>query len=253
MPLTLLLARHGETDLNREDRWQGRIDAPLNAAGQAQAQRLADQLPPGIEAIVASPLQRARQTAEPAALRLGLPIAFEDDFRERDFGVFDGLTEAEAAAQFPELAARNAAYRWDLEPPGAEPTRAVVERVARGAWPGAPANAARGPDRAAGLARLRGALPAPPARRRARGRLLRRRPPGQRRLPDPHALIQIERGSTSTAKRISPRAPGTLRPSSSKGCQAARKRCRAPREALSTSSCARSTFATRWIDSGTAG
>lgn len=132
MPLTLLLARHGETDLNREDRWQGRIDAPLNAAGQAQAQRLADQLPPGIEAIVASPLQRARQTAEPAARRLGLPIAFEDDFRERDFGVFDGLTGAEAAVQFPELAARNAAYRWDLEPPGAEPTRAVVERVARG-------------------------------------------------------------------------------------------------------------------------
>lgn len=130
--LSLLLARHGETDLNTEDRWQGRIDAPLNAAGRAQAQRLADQLPPGIQAIVASPMQRARQTAEPAAARLGLPIAFDADFRERDFGVFDGLTEAEATAQFPELAARNAAYRWDLEPPGAEPTRAVVERVARG-------------------------------------------------------------------------------------------------------------------------
>ena len=52
--------------------------------------------------------------------------------RERDFGVFDGLTEAEAQAQFPDLMARNAAYHWDLEPPGAEPTRAVVDRVARG-------------------------------------------------------------------------------------------------------------------------
>ena len=36
MPITLLLARHGETDLNTEERWQGRIDAPLNAAGLAQ-------------------------------------------------------------------------------------------------------------------------------------------------------------------------------------------------------------------------
>ena len=90
--LTLLLARHGETDLNTEERWQGRIDAPLNAAGMAQAQRLADELPPGIQAIVASPMQRARQTAEPAAARLGLPMAFDADFRERDFGVFDGTT-----------------------------------------------------------------------------------------------------------------------------------------------------------------
>lgn len=132
MPLTLLLARHGETDLNTDERWQGRLDMPLNATGLAQAARLAGELPAGIDAIVASPMQRARQTAEPAAQRLGLPVAHDGDFRERDFGVFEGLTEAEAAAQFPELAARNAAYRWDDQPPGAEPTRVVVERVARG-------------------------------------------------------------------------------------------------------------------------
>lgn len=132
MPLTLLLARHGETDLNTEDRWQGRIDAPLNAAGLAQGQRLASELPEGIHAIVASPMLRARQTAEPAAQRLGLPLRLDADFRERDFGVFEGLTEAEAAKRYPELAARNAAYRWDEEPPGAEATRAVVARVERG-------------------------------------------------------------------------------------------------------------------------
>ena len=132
MSLTLLLARHGETDLNTEDRWQGRIDAPLNAAGLAQGQRLACELPEGIHAIVASPMLRARQTAEPAVQRLGLPLRLEADFRERDFGVFEGLTEAEAAVQYPELAARNAAYRWDEEPPGAEATRAVVARVERG-------------------------------------------------------------------------------------------------------------------------
>ena len=132
MPLTLLLARHGDTDLNTEDRWQGRIDAPLNAAGLAQGQRLASELPEGIHAIVASPMLRARQTAEPAAQRLGLPLRLDADFRERDFGVFEGLTEAEAAKRYPELAARHAAYRWDEEPPGAEATRAVVARVERG-------------------------------------------------------------------------------------------------------------------------
>lgn len=132
MPTTLLLARHGETDLNTEDRWQGRIDAALNAAGLAQGQRLALELPAGIDAIVASPMLRARQTAEPAAQRLGLNPRLDADFRERDFGVFEGLTEAEAAQRYPELAARDAAYRWDEEPPGAESTRAVVDRVARG-------------------------------------------------------------------------------------------------------------------------
>lgn len=132
MALTLLLARHGQTDLNVDERWQGRLDLPLNATGLAQARQLALDVPSGIDAIVASPMQRARQTAAPAAQKWGLPVAFDADFRERDFGVFEGLTESEAALQFPELAARQVAYRWDAEPPGAEPTRAVVERVARG-------------------------------------------------------------------------------------------------------------------------
>lgn len=89
-------------------------------------------LPEGIHAIMASPLLRARQTAAPAVQRPGLPLRRDGDFRERDFGVFESLTEAEAAQRHPELAARNAAYRWDEEPTGAESTRAVVARVERG-------------------------------------------------------------------------------------------------------------------------
>lgn len=132
MPMTLILARHGETALNTEERWQGRLDEPLNPTGQAQARALAAALPAGIQALVVSPMLRARQTAQPVAQARGLVPRLDGDFRERDFGVFDGLTEAEAQAQFPDLMARNAAYRWDEEPPGAEPTRAVVDRVARG-------------------------------------------------------------------------------------------------------------------------
>jgi broad specificity phosphatase PhoE len=132
MALTLLLARHGQTDLNTDERWQGRLDEPLNAAGHAQAQALVAALPAGIHALVVSPMLRARQTAAPVAQALGLAPRLDADFRERDFGIFEGLTADEAALQFPELAARNVAYRWDEAPPGAEATRAVVDRVERG-------------------------------------------------------------------------------------------------------------------------
>jgi len=132
MALTLLMARHGQTDLNTDERWQGRLDEPLNAAGLAQAEQLAQSLPGGIQGLVVSPMRRARQTAEPVVRARGLVPRFDADFRERDFGIFEGLTAEEAAQQFPELAARNVAYRWDEEPPGAEPTRAVVDRVAGG-------------------------------------------------------------------------------------------------------------------------
>lgn len=132
MPIDLLLARHGQTDLNIDERWQGRLDLPLNATGRAQAEALAQALPAGIGAIVASPQQRARQTAEVVAAARGLAIEFDAAFRERDFGVFEGLTSEQAREQYPALWAANAAYRWDLCPPGAESTQAVVDRVSAG-------------------------------------------------------------------------------------------------------------------------
>jgi broad specificity phosphatase PhoE len=130
--MELLLARHGQTDLNVDERWQGRLDLPLNATGRAQADALAAALPPGIEVIVASPQLRARQTAEVVAAARGLEIEFDALFRERDFGAFEGLTSEEARVQHPALWAANAAYRWDLQPLGAESTQEVVDRVAVG-------------------------------------------------------------------------------------------------------------------------
>ena len=69
----------------------------------------------------------------------------------------------------------------------------------------------------------------------------------------PNQQLQMVSGSTSTAQRTRPLASGALRQACSTGCQAAKNRCKAPREALSTSICARSTLATRWMVSGTAG
>src|SRR4051812_34850023 len=62
--ITLYVARHGQTALNQQQRFQGSTDAPLNDEGCAQAELLSQRLPAGITRIVASPLLRARQTAE---------------------------------------------------------------------------------------------------------------------------------------------------------------------------------------------
>src|SRR5262249_56004480 len=64
----LLLVRHGETDWNREGRWQGQSDTPLNDVGREQAARLAAELD-GVDVVYSSDLARARQTADILAAR----------------------------------------------------------------------------------------------------------------------------------------------------------------------------------------
>ena len=93
---TLILVRHGETDWNAAGRLQGHTDRPLNEYGRSQAQALADRLAgDGIDAVYASDLARARETADIVAARLGLPVAVDTDLRERDWGNWEGLTAAE--------------------------------------------------------------------------------------------------------------------------------------------------------------
>jgi probable phosphoglycerate mutase len=84
--------RHGETDWNAEGRSQGRTDIPLNGVGLAQAGRAARTLAAtgGIATIVASPLIRARVTAEIAAEALGLPVEFDEGLQEVNFGEQEG-------------------------------------------------------------------------------------------------------------------------------------------------------------------
>ena len=104
---TILLARHGETDWNREGRFQGHADPPLNETGRAQAAELAAELE-GVElaAVYSSPLRRAVETAAVVAAEHGLEPVAVDALREVDVGSWQGLTRAEIEARFPEQFAR---------------------------------------------------------------------------------------------------------------------------------------------------
>jgi broad specificity phosphatase PhoE len=93
---TLMLVRHGETDWNADGRLQGQTDRPLSDFGRRQARQLAEELADDeLEAIYASDLSRARETAEIVGERLGLPVLLDPDLREKDWGTWEGLTSVE--------------------------------------------------------------------------------------------------------------------------------------------------------------
>ena len=105
MTATIVLARHGETDWNRERRFQGHADTSLNEAGRAQAAELAELLrAERPSALYTSPLRRASETAQIVAARLGLRASELDPLREIDVGDWQGLTVDEVRTRFPELA-----------------------------------------------------------------------------------------------------------------------------------------------------
>jgi probable phosphoglycerate mutase len=92
----LLLVRHGETDWNAAGRLQGHTDRPLSDFGRKQARRLADGLAgEEFEAIYASDLARARETAEIVGAQLNLPVVLDPDLREKNWGTWEGLTSTE--------------------------------------------------------------------------------------------------------------------------------------------------------------
>ena len=93
---TILLARHGETDWNRDGRYQGHADEPLNDTGRAQSRELAERLRgEPIVAVYASDLRRASETGEIVARALELPFGVDPRLREIDVGSWQGRTPAE--------------------------------------------------------------------------------------------------------------------------------------------------------------
>lgn len=120
-PVAFWFLRHGETDWNAQNLSQGNVDIPLNETGLAQARSAALLLrgKGNIKHVIASPLGRARVTAEIAAAELGLPVQIDDGLREVAFGVMegkpmsewfqpwvDGKLTPEGAESFPALTTR---------------------------------------------------------------------------------------------------------------------------------------------------
>lgn len=158
------LIRHAESEWNAVGRWQGQRDPALSARGREQAQRLVAVLADArLEAILASDLARARETAAIAGSALGVPLHLDARLRERDLGYWSGLTSVEIVARWPADLARLRARDPELRPGGGESLRALHARVVEfvevlARWPG------RGPLAIvthAGVLRALGILPTP--------------------------------------------------------------------------------------------
>lgn len=132
----ILLVRHGETEWNRERRYQGWRDSPLTSRGIAQAEAIGRRLAELPEAsgaeLVASPIGRARHTAEIIRETIGRtePLTFDNRLREVSIGDWEGLTYAEIEALQPGVFEGAGRHEWYFSAPGSEPYDAFAGRVA---------------------------------------------------------------------------------------------------------------------------
>ena len=100
----IILIRHGETEWNSQQRMQGHSNSDLSSVGQAQIQALGQwmkNLP--FDLIYSSDSLRAKQTAEAITQFSGHELQFDQRLREKNLGVFEGLTSEEARERHPEV------------------------------------------------------------------------------------------------------------------------------------------------------
>ncbi len=126
--------RHGETDYNKEKRWQGSgIDAELNENGKKQAEKLIESLVgKDVQIIYSSGLRRAIKTAEIVAAELGVEIRIITDLHEGNLGQTEGMLKTEVAEKYPEI--YNLWYdekvdHWDIAFPSGETKRQIFNRM----------------------------------------------------------------------------------------------------------------------------
>ncbi|WP_426390293.1 histidine phosphatase family protein [Variovorax sp. R-27] len=127
----LILIRHGETAWNRELRFQGHADVPLNDIGHEQARRLGLRLAGEtvVQHIISSDLMRAQQTAAPAASQLSLPVVTSAGLREQFFGVVEGMRSDEIQSLHPRAWEEWLEFREDHAMPEGETAREFHTRI----------------------------------------------------------------------------------------------------------------------------
>lgn len=127
---TVYLARHGESDWNAANRFQGHSDRPLTALGRRQAEELAAELAATtLAAVYASSLRRALETAAVVGRRIGLAPVPVDDLREVDVGAWTGLSRSDVELRYPDAFRRwlDGGEGWE----GGETYADMSERVLR--------------------------------------------------------------------------------------------------------------------------
>jgi probable phosphoglycerate mutase len=125
----VIAIRHGETAWNVDTRIQGQLDIPLNDTGRWQARRMAEALShEPLQAIYASDLGRAHQTASALAEVAGLPVQADKGLRERGFGIFQGLTFKEIEQRWPQESERWRKRDPEFGPEGGETLSAFYAR-----------------------------------------------------------------------------------------------------------------------------
>jgi len=128
----LILIRHGETDWNRELRFQGQLDVPLNAIGLEQARRVAGRLAQeSVHQLISSDLQRALQTAQAVAGQMTAQVepVLDAALREQHFGVVEGLCVPDIQQKFPQAWAQWVRFDAHYAFEGGECTRDFHARV----------------------------------------------------------------------------------------------------------------------------
>ncbi len=130
---TLILVRHGQTEWNREKRFRGQFDIPLNQTGMEQARITAARIDRNYQpaAVYASPLGRAVKTAEIIAETLGLTASIHPDLLDIDYGELKGLNGEEAHNAFPEVMRLWLTAPGQAHFPNGESLDAVRERADR--------------------------------------------------------------------------------------------------------------------------
>lgn len=126
----VIFIRPGETDWNRDLRWQGWVAVPLNEHGRQQAERLANFVRNiGMSALYTSDLRRATETAAILVAKLGFAPVLDERLRERDIGKWQGLTPTEMANWYSEEYEKLLADPEHFRVPGGESRADVKDRI----------------------------------------------------------------------------------------------------------------------------
>jgi alpha-ribazole phosphatase len=129
-PTRLIVIRHAEPDVAVRGRCYGSLDVGLSAGGREHAALLAADLARAkVDAVYASPLRRARETAAAIAARQSVPVLLDDGLRELDFGDCEGRSYEEIAATMPDLYARWMSAPTTVDFPGGEGFGALRRRA----------------------------------------------------------------------------------------------------------------------------